>query len=316
MLFVAVLLIGILPLLIYSSVISGNLRTYFSETGEKEWRLMSEDFDAWVLYATVHRLTVDDYIAKYGFTEGQHTDRQVFWETINSVNADIESLKVNAGLLRKLFANDFDYKAFYPDEYVDTRSGGFLTSTNRLENKGAVDYVIKHIGSPYSNDLRMANGYYDCSSLTYRAYKDSGFTIGNSDSNAPTAAEQARWFTERRGSSSCKVLYDRKAQYNNYYCASNLPPVEALQPGDLIFYRHKSTTDDWYALYGPSGENRYRLIDHVSMVFFSAKDGETGDTETVGTWILQARYTENGGVTASSFTYRQSDIELIIRPTR
>lgn len=36
MLFVAVLLIGILPVLIYSSVISGNLRTYFSETSEKE----------------------------------------------------------------------------------------------------------------------------------------------------------------------------------------------------------------------------------------------------------------------------------------
>ncbi len=294
------------------------VETQDPETGEKiiTYAEKEETVEGWALYATVHRLTVDDYDAIYHLTEGQKTDRNVFWETINSVNADIGSLKVDYSLLRRFFSSGFNYKDYYRDPYIDTLSNGFLTSTDRLVNAKAIDYVSKHIGSPYSNEYRMSDGYYDCSSLVWRAYKDMGFNIGDAGSWAPTAAEQARWFIKGSGSSHCKVLYDRTAEKNNHYCSGKLPSLEALQPGDIIFYRHRSTNDAWYRDYGPQGENRYRLIDHMSMIFFSSSVEKGADADIDGTWIMQARYTENGGVTVSSFTYRQSDIELIIRPIK
>ena len=74
--------------------------------------------------------------------------------------------------------------------------------------------------SRYSQPLRMQQGYYDCSSLVYRAYKPEGINFG-STSWAPVAADEARYL-----SFSDKLLY-KKTQ-------KNLQRMR-YQAGDLLF---------------------------------------------------------------------------------
>ena len=54
--------------------------------------------------------------------------------------------------------------------------------------------TAKRIGKTckYSQPMRMMSGYYDCSSLVWRAYKTAGITFGNR-SYAPVAADIAKW---------------------------------------------------------------------------------------------------------------------------
>lgn len=90
--------------------------------------------------------------------------------------------------------------------------------------------------STYSQPLRMTEGYYDCSSLVFRAYGRNSRLIGGS-SWAPTAADMAKHMAN-----TGKVLYWGQAK------------VEDLRPGDLIFY-------------GNSENGRYLGIYHVSMYY-------------------------------------------------
>lgn len=93
--------------------------------------------------------------------------------------------------------------------------------------------------STYSQAQRMQEGFYDCSSLVFRAYgKDAGL-LGGISSYAPTAASMA-YYLERTGKAiSFKGL-----------------DASQLLPGDLIFYGD------------PSNRNgRYKNIYHVSMYY-------------------------------------------------
>lgn len=90
--------------------------------------------------------------------------------------------------------------------------------------------------STYSQPLRMTEGYYDCSSLVFRAYGRNSRLIGGS-SWAPTAADMAKHMAN-----TGKVLYWGPAK------------IEDLRPGDLIFY-------------GNNGNGRYLGIYHVSMYY-------------------------------------------------
>ncbi len=93
--------------------------------------------------------------------------------------------------------------------------------------------------STYSQAQRMQNGFYDCSSLVFRAYgKDAGL-LGGSSSYAPTAASMA-YYLERTGKAiSFKGL-----------------DASQLLPGDLIFYGDSSNRN-----------GRYKNIYHVSMYY-------------------------------------------------
>lgn len=68
----------------------------------------------------------------------------------------------------------------------------------------AVDLALTKLGTPYSQEKRDQEGYFDCSSFTYWVYSQLGICLQHGDSNT---AAQARYITE-----------------NN------------LAPGDLIFY--------------------------------------------------------------------------------
>lgn len=59
----------------------------------------------------------------------------------------------------------------------------------------AIIYALDHLGDPYSQPLRNARGYYDCSSLVSRAYQSAGVPIAPPGQNAPTtyAIASAPW---------------------------------------------------------------------------------------------------------------------------
>lgn len=99
----------------------------------------------------------------------------------------------------------------------------------------------KAIGGKYSQDKRMSDGYYDCSSLAWRSYKEAGEALIGAKSYAPTAADLAKGL-EAEGKA---IAYE-------------FIPAEELQPGDLIFYS--------------SGSNgRYMNIDHVAVFYSQAR---------------------------------------------
>lgn len=91
--------------------------------------------------------------------------------------------------------------------------------------------------STYSQAFRMTEGYYDCSSLVFRAYGRNTSLLGGSYSWAPTAAGMAQHMA-----STGKVI------------SWGAVPVEELRPGDLIFYGHDNN-------------GRYLGIYHVSMYY-------------------------------------------------
>jgi len=92
----------------------------------------------------------------------------------------------------------------------------------------AVKNALARLGKPYSQAERDSGDYYDCSSLTYYAYKEAGITLSYHGSN--TAASQGQLLSDR----GCEVAY------------------EDIQPGDLIFYSF-------------TRNGRYKNISHVAV---------------------------------------------------
>lgn len=92
----------------------------------------------------------------------------------------------------------------------------------------AVDLALTKLGTPYSQEDRNQEGYFDCSSFTYWVYSQLGVSLQHCGSN--TAASQGRYITEN----NLAVSYD------------------SLAPGDLIFYSFEVN-------------NRYLNISHVAI---------------------------------------------------
>lgn len=76
----------------------------------------------------------------------------------------------------------------------------------------AVDLALTKLGTPYSQEHRDEDGYFDCSSFTYWVYSQLGISLQYDGAN--TAAAQGRYIVE-----------------NNLAVA-----YEDLAPGDLVFY--------------------------------------------------------------------------------
>ena len=104
----------------------------------------------------------------------------------------------------------------------------------------AVDLALTKLGTPYSQERRNQEGYFDCSSFTYWVYSQLGVSLQHGGSN--TAASQARYITEN----NLAVSYD------------------SLAPGDLVFYSFDVN-------------NRYLNIDHVAIY---AGDGYVVDASS------------------------------------
>ena len=104
----------------------------------------------------------------------------------------------------------------------------------------AVELGLSKLGTPYSQELRNQDGYFDCSSFTYWVYNQLGISLELSGSN--TAAAQGRYIVE-----------------NNLAVA-----FDTLAPGDLIFYSFETN-------------NRYMNISHVAIY---AGDGKVIDASS------------------------------------
>ena len=119
--------------------------------------------------------------------------------------------------------------------YVTVSSGGKAFE--------AAKKAAGFIGGRYSQDRRMEDGYFDCSSLVWRSYKAAGCLLAGESKYAPTAANLAKKLEEEGRTISYKYV----------------DPSE-LKPGDLIFYS--------------SGSNgRYKNIDHVAMYYAAGNAG-------------------------------------------
>ena len=92
----------------------------------------------------------------------------------------------------------------------------------------AVKNALARLGKPYSQAECDSGDYYDCSSLTYYAYKEVGINLSYHGSN--TAASQGKLLSDK----GCEVAY------------------EDIQPGDLIFYSF-------------TRNGRYQNISHVAV---------------------------------------------------
>lgn len=140
-------------------------------------------------------------------------------------------------------------------------------------------YAMNAIGTTYSQEKRMEKGYYDCSSLTWRAYHSAGVDIG-SKYWAPTAADMAKTLVKNKKAIAYKAL-----------------PADKLQPGDLLFFTKTDGTNN----------GRYKNIYHVAIFC-----GTYGDEFGSGL-LLEARLDGVG-----MFTYWPSDrkVAVVARPTK
>ena len=81
---------------------------------------------------------------------------------------------------------------------IDGQKVGCVVSVGTKKKIAAVNMVKKIVKtSKYSQSKRMKSGYYDCSSLMWKAYRKNGCNFGNS-SHAPTAADQAKYMAKKK----------------------------------------------------------------------------------------------------------------------
>ncbi len=125
------------------------------------------------------------------------------------------------------------------DRYQALLNAGDLDAAEKL----IVEYALAKVGSSYSQTKRTSEGYYDCSSLVSRVYREAG--IDWLDGKDPVAA------------SEYKILDE--AGYTFTYTGT-----DNLQPGDLIFYDYKGDYDNDPST--PDTYNkRYGNVSHVSI---------------------------------------------------
>lgn len=145
----------------------------------------------------------------------------------------------------------------------------------------ALDFGTKAIGSPYSQEKRMSEGYFDCSSLAWRAYHAGGVNFGASGW-APTAADLAKYCVEHKKAISYEAL-----------------DAKDLKPGDLLFF-------------AKGNNGRYKNIYHVAMYAgvreYTSWDGSTYQTGL----LLEAR---DNGVGLFEYYPDARNVVVVARPT-
>ncbi len=102
-------------------------------------------------------------------------------------------------------------------------------SDQPVQVQKAATFCLDHLGDEYSQRLRFAEGYSDCSSLVYRAFMSGGVDISNDDMTYARAIYQG--------------LENKTVEVQD---------AKQLQPGDIIFYADDET-------------DRYKGIYHVAL---------------------------------------------------
>jgi cell wall-associated NlpC family hydrolase/3D (Asp-Asp-Asp) domain-containing protein len=94
---------------------------------------------------------------------------------------------------------------------TDMMNGDYRISSGSSAGETVALMAQTKVGCRYSQDKRMEEGYYDCSSLVYRLYAEAGISLPS------IAAEQGKYCHDHA------MLINKKE----------------LQPGDLIFYSYE-----------------------------------------------------------------------------
>ncbi|MBO5488617.1 MAG: C40 family peptidase [Eubacterium sp.] len=121
---------------------------------------------------------------------------------------------------------------------VDGQRVGCAVSVVTPQMKKVVSTAYSIAKGKYSQAKRMQKGYYDCSSLVWRAYQKAGKSLGNKH-YAPVAADIA------------KYLFCKKKRIKGGLSYTNIQKKK-LRPGDLFFE-------------GGAKNGRYKGIYHVEM---------------------------------------------------
>jgi len=117
------------------------------------------------------------------------------------------------------------------------REFAFLLTVGSDMGIKAAEYAMDKVGkASYSQEKRMQEGYYDCSSLCWRSYASAGVYLGDSKSYAPSSADLGKSLKDK----GCVIATDGDFDIMN------------VLPGDLIFSSR-----------GNNG--RYLNIDHVAI---------------------------------------------------
>lgn len=116
---------------------------------------------------------------------------------------------------------------------------GCVVSVTSEEKVKAITRAVEIGGGTYSQGKRMLAGYYDCSSLVWRAYSPYGYNFGVRSGYAPTAASEAAYL-ESKG--NVYTTWKEKDMQKMRY-----------QAGDLMFRTN-------------TGNGRYKGINHVEMI--------------------------------------------------
>ena len=143
------------------------------------------------------------------YTNSVNTSKTVKW---SSSNSDIASVNSEG----KITANNAGIATISAKVNDTTLKMKVEVVSKTAYN--AVNYAKDKVGCSYSQSRRMDTGYYDCGSLVWRAYSNSGLSIGGKTSWAPTAADTAR------------ILANNYTVVSYSYTSSS-----NLLPGDLIF---------------------------------------------------------------------------------
>ena len=129
----------------------------------------------------------------------------------------------------------------------------FSGSSENTVGNSVVEAAMTRLGDPYSTTYRGQGDYVDCSSLVQWAYEQAGISIPS------TSVKQAKY---------C---------YDNGYTISK----SELQPGDLIFWSNKEST-----------EGRWMNIHHVGIY---AGDGKVIEAKnSTGGVVIDDIWGENG----------------------
>ena len=213
---------------------------------EKNRRLLKNTFDEMTSLTVGYRTEIRE----------QPYEEKDFWGNVTIRTEEVE-VKIKEVRITLLTSEDIIRTGIFTEEEIEILR--FLMSPEVLENieglrggygspgagsltpeeagrlslggdtgSQAVKNALARLGKPYSQAERDSGDYYDCSSLTYYAYKEAGINLSYHGSN--TAASQGKLLSER----GCEVAY------------------EDIQPGDLIFYSF-------------TRNGRYQNISHVAV---------------------------------------------------
>lgn len=153
----------------------------------------------------------------------------------SSVNPDIAEVDANGKIIGKTKGNTLIMAK------VNGKTFGCVVSVTSEIRKNVVEWARAYsLKSRYSQSRRMEEGYYDCSSLAWRAYNKFGFNI-MSTNYAPTAAAMGQF-------------YDKNGRIVEGGLSDENVNKMVFEPGDLFFME------------GAANNGRYRNVYHVEII--------------------------------------------------